>query len=74
MSAGFLLALAYAITDQKRLVLAVLGILGVCTILPELVCLMFIPVTGMCDGRILQARAGLNSCNLTSAQLHAITM
>ena len=37
-SVGLLLARAYAIADHKRLVLAVLGILGVCSIGPELVC------------------------------------
>ena len=35
---GLLLARAYAVTDHKRLVLAVLGILGVFAILLDLVC------------------------------------
>ena len=34
---GLLLARAYAVTDHKRLVLALLGILGVCTIVINLV-------------------------------------
>ena len=38
MSAGLLLARAYAVTDHKRVVLAVLGLLGVCIIVPDLVC------------------------------------
>ena len=38
MSAGLLLARAYAVIDQKRLVLAILGILGVCAIVSILVC------------------------------------
>ena len=37
LSAGLLLLRAYAITDHKRLVLAVLGILGTCAIVMNLV-------------------------------------
>ena len=37
LSAGLLLLRAYAVTDHKRSVLAVLGILGTCAIVPELV-------------------------------------
>ena len=46
VSAGLLLARAYAVTDHKRLVLAILGVLGICTIVMDLVC-TFISVTGM---------------------------
>ena len=54
-SVGLLLLRAYAVTDHKRLVLAVLGILGVCVIVPDVVCahvhffdwnVCQIPVTG----------------------------
>ena len=38
VSAGLLLLRAYAVTDHKRLALAVLGVLGVCAILMNLVC------------------------------------
>ena len=38
VSAGLLLLRAYAVTDHKRLVLSVLGILGICVIGPLLVC------------------------------------
>ena len=41
VSAGLLLLRAYAVTDHKRLVLSVLGILGICAIGPELVCTHF---------------------------------
>ena len=38
LHAGLLLARAYAVADRKQLVLAVLSILGVCTIATEMVC------------------------------------
>ena len=34
---GFLIARSYAISDRKRVVLVVLGIVGCCTIIPQLV-------------------------------------
>ena len=50
LSAGLLLLRAYAITDHKRSVLVVLGILGTCTIVPELVCTH----AHVCDWRVRQ--------------------
>ena len=38
VSAGLLLARAYAVTDHKRLVVTVLGILGICSLVLVLVC------------------------------------
>ena len=38
VSLGLLLGRAYAVTDHKRLVLAVLSILGICAIVLALVC------------------------------------
>ena len=48
---GLLIARAYAVTDHKRLVLAVLGILGACTLAPDVVCAhVFMSMNGVCDG------------------------
>ena len=48
MSVGLLLLRAYAVADhRRRLVLAVLGFLGVCTISMNLVSTHVISVTGM---------------------------
>ena len=41
LSAGLLLARVYAICDHKRMILALLGVLGCCAIVPILVCCMF---------------------------------
>ena len=56
VSVGLLLLWAYAVTDHKRLVLSVLSTLGICGIVPELVCaqvhdwhLWWMPVTGRCS-------------------------
>ena len=50
LSAGFLLLRAYAVTDHKQSVLAVLGILGTCNIAPDLVRThAHMSVTGMCN-------------------------
>ena len=75
-SVGLLLARAYAVTDHKRLVPAVLIILGVCAIALELVCArVFISVTGMSDEQLLaQAGAAVNSCDLTNAQIATLIM
>ena len=68
MSAGLLLARAYAVTDHKRLVLAILSILGICAVVTELVCThSFLWLA--CDGHLSQVNAGSDSCNLTSVQL-----
>ena len=75
MSAGLLLARAYAVTDHKRLVLALLCILGVCTIVPDVVCAhVFISVTGMCNKHLSQTSSVLDGCEVTSAHLHTVIM
>ena len=75
-SVGLLLARAYAVTNHKRLVLAVLIILGVCAIALELVCThVFTSVTGTSDEQPLaQAGAVVNNCDLTNAQIATLIM
>ena len=72
--AGLLFARAYAITDHKRLVLVVLGILDGCAIVPSIVCVHVCISMTIHDGRPSQAFAIVNSCDLTSTQLHTVNM
>ena len=51
LSVGLLLARVYAISDHKRIILALLGVLGCCAIVPILVCCMFFcPAVSVLDG------------------------
>ena len=74
MSVGLLLLRAYAVTDHRRLVLAVLCLLGVYTIVPDVVCTHI----HFCDKHVrqtpTQAATVMNNCALTSAQIHAVIM
>ena len=74
VSVALLLLRAYAVTDHKRLVLSVLGILSVCAIGPELVCTRVISMTGICDQHLSQTDMVLDRCELTSSQLHTFQM
>ena len=72
-SVGLLLLRTYAVTDHKRSVLVVLGILGVCTIVLDLVC-AHVHFYDWCDRHLSKAGAILNSCDLTSVQLRTFIM
>ena len=66
LSAGLLLARVYAICGHKSVILALLGVLGCCAILPIMVCFM-----SCCERarRSLQVQVGFNTCNATESEL-----
>jgi hypothetical protein len=71
--AGLLFARAYAVTDRRRLVLAVLGLLGCSAIISALVSFHV-----FCDHALqtslLQLLATLDGCDITSAVRHKALM
>ena len=72
--AGLLLARAYAISDHKRLVLAVLGILGCCAIVPLLVCSHIYCLKRRRDRYPPQPIAVLNGCDINSSRSGTVAM
>jgi hypothetical protein len=71
---GLLLLRTYAVTDHKRLVLGMLGVLLCAPIISSVVCIHACISVAVCDGHPLQGESIVDQCSLSNAELHILIM